>query len=581
MFDMLIAFLGSNKVMLSFFLSIFLYVTLLFTVIFLFLNFKTLKNEFKNIKKRTWVILFMIFLSSLFLRIYSPKLFITYFDEFAQMDVAKNIMYDKKSQICMYTDYETKTCTLYDEPAVLPFVFAIFFSIFGIGEQITYAINILIGSLLTVLMFLFAYVISKKEGLALCAALVITLSPLYILQSHALENNIISTFFILLGLTTLLIYFRVKTLKMAMLAIFFLAFFIQARFDNSIAIIPIFIFFAYQIKNHIKSYKFWLPWITLAVLVIPFLFLISLDVYPSILLGEKTATAPTSTLFEIKNIGDKSWIIKNLFEGVYYPRILNFLVPLGVVLAFTTNRKTALFLVGFSLSFLLLYFSYYVVLERYLLPCALPLIYFASVCIYSAYWLITNKLKIKRSNIRYLISFIIVLMLFLSFLPYLQKIQKSPMEFMSQGTDINELYYPEQEYISLINEKFGEECYLTMQEPILLSGTHLKGIKTSFILSDNQIANNIIQHTDCLLFFEDLFCTNYYTAGNICGEGLSSLEKCEIKRLETVSQCKQMHEKFNLSPVLEYNFIVDPEIQERYNQESNTVSFTIYRVGIK
>jgi hypothetical protein len=368
---------------------------------------------------------------------------------------------------------------------------------------------------------------------------------------------------------------------MAMLVIFFLAFFIQARFDNGIAIIPIFIFFIYQMRSHIKSYRFWLPWIILAVLVIPFLLLIFLDVYPSIFLGEKTATAPLGVLFEIKNIGEKSWIIKNLFEGVYYPKILNFLVPLGAVLAFSAHRKMTLFLIGFSLSFLLLYFSYYVVLERYLLPCALPLIYFASVCIYTAYQLITNKLKIKRNNIKYLISSGIVLILLLSFLPYLQKIQKNPMSLMSQGTNINEVYYPEQDYISLINEKFGEECYLIMQEPVLLSGTHLKGIKTSFILYDDQIAKNIIQHTDCLLFFEDLFCTNYYTAGNICGEGLSSLEKCEIKRLETVSQCEQMHEKFNLSPVLEYNFTVDSEIQERYNQESNTVSFTIYRVGIK
>jgi len=540
------------------------------------MNLKEFKRYFKNVKKFSWVLLLFIFLLGLLIRIYTPRYIATYYDELVSVEAARNIIEYGRLEMCQYRGYQKRDCSLYNEAGGFMFILAIFHFIFGVSEAVAVGTSVFFGSLLIFGVFFLLYILLEKDKIGLYAAFLISISPLYILLSNTIEPDTVSTFFGLASIISFLLFIKIKNFRTAFLLISLLSFFIQIKNENIIIIFPLILFlFISKTIYLFKKPKFWSLVLLLVVLILPHILHTFLEMYGSVLLKQSTATAPSGTLFNLTKIPENIWMLKDELKGIYYPFIINSFILVGI-LDFFNHKKEIGFLLLLFLTFSTLYLSYSAgMVEKYILICTVPLMSLAGIGL----WKFEKSIDKLIKN-EWILFFIIIMVITLFSLPYLYKLKNDPKPLVSHGSPRDEIFYKENEIVYSISKKIDCNCYVVTEEPLIFIFTNISPIKTEAVLEDSNVIEKILEKTNCVLYFEDLFCTDFYTFGNRCGSS-STFEGCEKERKEIVNRCQKMHKEYDLKLQMDFSFIVSENIKMQYNQQRNNINFNLYNVSLK
>ncbi|MEM5806790.1 MAG: glycosyltransferase family 39 protein [Candidatus Aenigmatarchaeota archaeon] len=472
---------------------IFLGVIAISLIILLILNFKDkeILKELKEIRKDILVVIFLVFLLGFYLRaFYMPHRFIA--DDLAYIKTAEGISKTGRAQICGYSGYDTLSCDKMNKIFVYPFLLAIIFYLFGISTDLAFNLNILLGSLSIFLIFLVSYFLfNKNERIGIYSALLFSLFPFFIRNSITAETEASSIFFILFALLCFLLYFRIDNFKMQMLALISLTFAVWTRFEN-IMLLPLFILFLILEQNFkfkIKDFKFLVPWLICGIFFIS-IFIQNVENYKF----NVFAAVQYDKISEVFRYDElKANIVKygeNILNGKLHPPILNLFIIIGILHFWGYSRSCFLMLNWFFCFFILYMSMFETVIDLYLLPPYLGLIFFGGYG--------TSKIldRIKEIKYSHAFSLSLVIVTSLSFYPHIQNIYLE-----KPGRLILETKIPE-----LVEKEISKDCYIVTKFPtILMATTDLKAIMTEHIIQNPEIITEILNKKICLLYFEDMY----------------------------------------------------------------------------
>lgn len=181
---MLLQFINKISSYLLPFLSISAGTIFILFLIFGFLAGKFLKQFFKKISKKTWLIIFLIFLLGLMMRLFVP---------FHQlMGVEDENMYMTTAKGLLDSFFDIKSA---ERAMGWSLILAIAFKLFGLSLNTAFYTSSVLGSLTILNVFFIALILSKKEEIALYSAFLFAILPLHIFWSGSAETNVPSLFF--------------------------------------------------------------------------------------------------------------------------------------------------------------------------------------------------------------------------------------------------------------------------------------------------------------------------------------------------------------------------------------------------
>jgi len=577
MINEIIRLLEHFRYTLTWVLTIAYFVAFSSIIISIIMNFKIFKKHFKDIKKFSWALLILFFILAIMIRTWTPRFIVTYYDELVSVEVAKNILDYGRVEMCGYRDYQKRDCSLFNEAGGFMFILAISHLIFGFGENVAVGASIFFGSLLVFVLFLFLYTLLKNGKIALYTAFLISISPLYILLSNSIEPDIISIFFGISSLLAFLLFIEEKKLRTLFLFLSLLSFFIQIKNENVIILFPLIIFvFASRTIKLFKKPRYFLLVLFFAILLVPHILHTFLEMYGSILLKQPTATAPSGILFDLGKILENIWIFRDEFRGAYYPFIINLFVILGA-LNFLNHKKEIGLLLLIFLVFSTLYLSYSAgIVDKYILMSTTSLMSLAGIGLWNF-----EEFVAKLFKNRQLLFFVMIIIITLFSLPYFNKLKYEPKPFVSQGYPRDEVFYKENEIVELVNKKINHKCFVVTENPNVFVFTKMLPIKTEAALENPLIIEEILERTNCVFYFEDLFCTDFYSFGDRCGLNDNLDDKCEDLRKKNVLRCQKMHEKYNLKLRVSFPFTVNERVKRYYHQQSSNITFNLYDISLK
>lgn len=572
-------------------IPIFLTIISLLLLSLLFLNFQEIKNFFKDVNKSTWFFISMLFFLGLFLRIFLlPPLFTTYLDELSYLETGKNILINGKSEVCSYSNYDLKNCRWNDKAVGFSYILAIGFLLMGLDIFTAYSLNALIGSFSIIVVFMLSYTIFKREDVGIYSAFFMCLFPLHIIFSRTIESNASFTLFFTLTLLFFFIYLHNKNLKTKFIALLFLTFAIYIRPD-SLLLVPFLFLMEISIitdrKNKLKSKTFWLPWVSALFLIIPVFAQTIFAISDTVFYGKPSPLVPVGgPVVSLTYLREKIDFLYDILKGEYYPFILNLLSIVGIILIIKSWNKKALFFLFILLINSLIFLSYVHLHLRYYLTPLLMIIIFGAFGLSVFIDTLKSKIPFIEKNIHFRLLLTLSIFILVSFftLPYLQIIQDNPTNLgrtnvMSHKRD--RIYYLESETISKIDKSLeNRNCYLIMENPLVSGGINRKVVPTDIILENKEIAKKILNEIGCLLYFEDYYCTDYYSLGEVCGLGFPSVEKCEELRKKIVQKCKNMHKEYNLQEYLIFSYNISENIQKEMFRNPKEIKFTLYNVSL-
>jgi len=215
-------------------------------VVLLFLcakNFKYLYQSVKKIEKSTWILLFLIFIFSFCLR--NSEYWLGPFSDgyVAQESARMWVLHGDYVKSCaLGTPADCKISEQVLFPAGYPFIIAITHLIFGINSLNASFISAILSSLTTIIVFLIAFFISKKENAGLYAALIFSFIPFNILYSQSGETRPTGLFFE--SLSILLFFIAIKNNKIInwLAVVTSISYTIYVR-QESYILVPIFLLF--------------------------------------------------------------------------------------------------------------------------------------------------------------------------------------------------------------------------------------------------------------------------------------------------------------------------------------------------
>jgi len=167
-----------------------------------------------------------------------------YFDENIYQGVALNILHNGNALWCQYGTGYLNNCysnLVYHDPVEISFFLAIAFALFGIGIKTAYAMQLTVGTLSVMFVFLFSYLLLKKRAAAITAAVIFALMPELLIWSRTQADPDI--YFMALTVLSFLFFMifierrNMKTLSMFMPSLILA---VYARIEGML-LIPIFI----------------------------------------------------------------------------------------------------------------------------------------------------------------------------------------------------------------------------------------------------------------------------------------------------------------------------------------------------
>ncbi|MCX6759183.1 MAG: glycosyltransferase family 39 protein [Candidatus Nealsonbacteria bacterium] len=531
-------------------------VNFILLLILIFLNREELKLFFKKIKRKTWIILFLIFFLALALRLFLiPHFLRTFYDEAWHIGAAERLVESN------FLDQGN-----YAKGVGWPFILAIFFKLFGVSNWTALYTSSVFGALTIFNIFLIGFSFFKKEKIALWSAFLFSIIPLHVIWSGSSIANISSIFFATFALFISSLYFRNKTLPLFCLSLISLAFAAQFRQENYIYFLIFFIGLLIFKNFSFRKIKFTkldcfrkknliiyiLLFLLIGIFVLPsFIQVLDFQLFTNWAQRESGGKLLTQNWSVPNLIYNFSTWGKDIFTNKYHPLVFSFLFILGIIYLFKRERQKLLFLLIWFFSLFFIYFCSWPTLgweSRFLLSFYPITSIFAGVGIY----IICKKLSGKFNSNNLTIFFVSILLFLFSFF-----IGKGIIYNLAEIEAILETKIPE-----MAQNEIPSNCVIVTNVPEMISATtDLRAIQLSSFLNSQFLENryNIIfpsqeelsleikedknvflshqgYKTDCVLFFEDFYC-----------------EKGSPVFPEFVEDCKKIKNKYNAVPYLTYS----------------------------
>ena len=463
-----------------FFIMYFIFV--LFIISFL-MNFRNILKQFKKIKRKTWVYLFIVFLMGLLLRLFVfPHVHLMYIDEPWYMEMAKNMNQKLQPVICEYPDYNVENCQMPIKAPGWPFLISIVFLIFGVNNYHALYFSSIIGSLSIILIFLLTYIIFRNQKTALWSSFFLALTPIHVMWSNSAETNNASVFFVLLTMVFFLIFIQCKKKTILVLTILSLLLTILTRFEN-IVLIGIFvlgyILFSKSLPKSSLGQIFgaFYPLIVVIMLIIIIVFQYHfVKVFRNTIL---TIDFYYLNLFEFLKVSS--------FNYVY--------LLLAAACLFLRNEKDKTKIVYLFTSFLI-FFTLYLPIFSEDRMALMPSVF---IIILSAYFLG----KLCNSFVKHAVFTILLISIFSCLFG---------LNLNSTYDHISSKYKEhilETQIVMELTNIIPENCYLIAEWPtVFTSISNIKGVRTSNALNNPEIVEGIIKKTGCVYHFYDGYCTD-------------------------------------------------------------------------
>ncbi len=164
-----------------------------------------------------------------------------YNDEYIYESIAKTMIFDHIFGICSFsTPYHCINGTIgfFHQPGGWPLLEAVGFYAFGVHAYIAYDINLLLYSFSVVLVFAIAYSLFRDRLAAISAAAIFGFMPLVMTYSRSGISDISMLAFELLSVLLMIAYIKTKSRRMAVSAVFSIAFTMCTKVDGAV-ILPI------------------------------------------------------------------------------------------------------------------------------------------------------------------------------------------------------------------------------------------------------------------------------------------------------------------------------------------------------
>jgi hypothetical protein len=283
-------------------------------------------------------------------------------------------------------------------------------------------------------------------------------------------------------------------------------------------------------KNKIKGYKFWIPWLVCGIFFIS-VFVQNVENYKFEIHAatQYDGVGESFRYSELKLNAMK--YSKEMINGKLHPLILNLFIIIGIFYFFRSPRPSFFMLTWFFVFFIVYMPSAYGVFPYYLLPSYLGVIFLGSFG--------GSEILKRCENSKYksTLSLSLVIILLISFFPYVKDVYSKNPEIATLETQIPEL----------AEREIPENCYIITKFPtILMATTNLKCIMTEHVIQEPEIITGTLNNTNCVLYFEDYFSLFMYEEEN-----------------------KIIHDKYYLTPLLVYK------------SDGGDVKYTFYRIEFK
>jgi hypothetical protein len=484
-------------------------VLLNFCLLFLlvFINHKSILKFLRQIDKKTWIILGIIFLGALLVRIFlPPHHHFMYIDEAWYMEAGKNML-------------ETSTIGSYQKAIGWPFILRILFGIFGLTNWVALYASTMLGALSVFPMFLVSFALTKKKELSLAATLLFSLFPISILWSGSAETNVPSMFFLLLAVFFCLLYYEQKERGLLLLASAGVAFASLFRPEFYLLFILFLIGYFLNINKEKKIKEIVLDLSVfglIALLTLPNLIHV-MAYYASynVIESDSFGTATGSNWSLLNLINNTLTYGYEMFVSAYQPVILLPFLLIGLAYMFLKHRKELLILLSAFLLLWLFYFTSWFQTIGGRERSYISFYWIISIfVVYGTYWLsklLAGRLKNRISEKIIFLSIMVIIAI--CFIP---GIMDKRIIFSPDSSRLLETQIPE-----LAEKELPQECVILSNWPtVLASTTHLHVVEARNFLCRQSLRDDILTNNSCVLFFEDLFCATDRGADYkvICGE---------------------------------------------------------------
>jgi 4-amino-4-deoxy-L-arabinose transferase-like glycosyltransferase len=456
----------------------------------LIIYFKDIKKILKNINKKTWIILGIVFILALSLRIFIPAHYHSHYgDESFYMKVAKDISQNKNIE--------------YNEKSIgWPMIMSLIFSVIGNNNYHAIYTNIFIGSLSCVVLFFLVLKLFNNKKIALVSSILLSINQLHILWSTKAENIISSLFFILVFTLLLISYFKDKKLYLLNLAIISATISLLFRRENYL-LIPVIFLIVFIIYEDTK--KDFLKRIWKNKLLILFIILLSAPNFTNVFLHqfgddwtkEDSMDEESFEQFSLNNLVNNSqeyW--KNVFAEKTFPIISISFFLAGLILIFLEKKKEFYFtLVVFVLLWITYFSSWLEHLGSYrrIFISFVPIITIPISYLIHKIGLSVSKL-IKTKKIKPIVYMTIITLMIAPFFSH--GIEASHTKYDSK-------YILETKILEIAKNEISQECSIYMVMPVILQATtNFNVIETKKLIQNPTLVNQ----SNCNLFLEDLFC---------------------------------------------------------------------------
>ncbi|MFW6025425.1 MAG: hypothetical protein ACOCRX_03710 [Candidatus Woesearchaeota archaeon] len=478
-------------------INVFFVFIILIIYIYLFLvNFSFIKFFFKDIKKNTWVVLFIIVIISFIFNFYLSQHHMRIQDEFIYTSSARQLI-------------NTGTQDLMDRGIGWPLLISFVFLLFGDVGLYAFYFSSFLAVISVFVSFLLFYTISKDEIISLISSFLFSLSPLIINYSSWAETNFPSLFFFLISLTFFFLYIRIRKIKLFLLFVSSFSFFFTFRGENYLFIIPVlFGFIIYRFNFKLLFNKKIIFFLTLILFLSLPQFLLYSNVYFTQNFAETQydATGGENISFENLNYNIKNYIVY-LFNGATYPLFYLLFLILGLIYSFISFKKEFIFFIFYFFSILFTMFLWWIgpyeghfpAQLRYTLVFIPVLSFFTGVGIF----FITSLIfKTKIFKVRYHLHLLIIFLIII--FPFLFNSMNiiSDYRIGNEFSLINKLIIDLGNIIS--NDSTIENC------TIISINYHDDFIQISELFNENQIISSHyekkINQSECLLLTDSPHC---------------------------------------------------------------------------
>ncbi len=493
-----------------FILNLNYYVTLaviLGFVVLLFLNLKLIKKHFSKIKKKTWLVLLVIFLFALVIRLFFiPHSLLVTDDEYFHANIARNMQDSQQNCFCdNYIDSECRAYTITYWPPGYQTILSLVFAIFPTDINTVFYFNTVIGALSVIIMFLVLYLILKDQESALFGAAFFAVIPIHLLLSGSGSPEVLDVFFLLLTLIAFIIYVRNQEPKTLLLLVFLLplTMYLEIEFVFLVPLFGLFlILFDSKLKSKLLDSRFIAAVLLCFLLLTPVFYQIEHDKMIG-LESYNDSIAQKMGYFK-ENIKDNLlfWVNNQKF-----PLIYSLLTLLGLVLlAWKREWKNIIFYSVFFLGIFIFYTAYEIGnfelgrSFRYTIYLYIPMLVCMTYLI-SQFRQVLIKHKGEIYNGMRILLIIVILFVFFKFQPYVNKYTLSQEKH---------------DFLLTIAEDTQDDCIYAVANPVSLIETlHRDTIKLTLVYK-----TNLFDYAPCAYYMYK----PYWERGNMRGDILQKYE---------------------------------------------------------